>query len=278
MAELADVRLAMANLIEAAVYPGGTAAPSIISGLAGKCAIYQNDPKPADIDTRIAAGDVLVSVVDTVPGRATARYFFFDQEVAAPVPTLFWTALENTVTLSGTISGPQNLAIKADDAWVSYAVQPGDTLDSIAGSIAALIPGAFASGPVIMLPETYSIQARVGAFGTSAREIGRQSTHFRVSVWAQTDALRSAAVNVVRGVLEGLLRFSLPDGTVAAIEPGYELPVYDPLKLGVSRTNISYPVEFATVSQRQVPQVLLLETTITASIGDIEIATETIAA
>jgi hypothetical protein len=276
MAELADIRLALANIISAAVYPNGTGAASVISGLTGKCAVYQNDPKPEDIDTRLLSGDVLIAVVDTAAGRSTARYFFYETVTTPPAPTLAWTVSGNTATLTGTVSVPQNLAIQAGASWVSYAVQSADTLDSIAASVAALIPGATVSGATITLPAAYIAQARVAAAGTSSREVGRQVTHFRVSIWAGTEALRSAATNVVRGALEGLTRFTLPDGTFAAIEPGYELPVYDPLKLGVSRTNINYPVEFATVTQQQVMQIMLIETDLSISIGDADVADITI--
>lgn len=255
MAESADIRLALADLIGTAVYPNGTSSASTIAGMTGKAAIYQSDIKPGDIDQRVPAGDVLIGVMEYGDGRSTKRFPPVDLVTTTPATTLSWTVSpgdSNTApsaTLGGTISTSQNIGLIVDGAAFVYAIQSGDTLDSAAAALAAkieLVRSASVSDATISIPGSHSITGRVGVVADTLREVGRQMSRYLVSVWAAKDAIRQAAVTVVRAVLDDARRIVLPDNSVAWIGNAYEVPVYEPKKLGISRTNICYAVEYGS--------------------------------
>lgn len=249
MAEIADICLALANVIQGVVFPNGLGGACAIPGLTGACAIYQNWPTPNDIDNRLVNGnDVLIATIDTGVAKSTKRYPAVPQVVSQSAITLNWTVSGTTATLTGAVATPQNLAIEpGNGSAYAYGVQAGDTLNSIAANMAALIPGASAVGPTVTIPGATKLVARVGSISTTVKEVGRQRSLFQVVVFAPTDALRAATVSLIKPVLDDLRRLSpLPDGTGAWIGCGAEVRTYDPLKLGLSQSNITYPIEFAS--------------------------------
>ena len=271
MAEIADVRFAMASLIRTAAYPtlgDGAAQPgqSAIPGLAGICRVLQSDPKPAEIDEELAAGNALISVTAMQGARSTKRFPPIDQVLAVPMPTLAWTVSGTTATLSGTVSltVQHNLALIVDGVDFVYQVKTTDTLAGIATAFAALVNAvepASASGAAITMPDSHKIVARVGVVATTLREVGRQMSRFLVSVWGPTDAIRSAACGLVAGALDDVRRLTLADGSGAWIKAGAEMPApIDPLKLGVARTNIVHEVEFAKTVAGMAPQAIVWRT------------------
>ncbi|WAT04121.1 hypothetical protein O1V64_17980 [Rouxiella badensis] len=78
-------------------------------------------------------------------------------------PSVIATVSGTAVTLSGTVSTPQNLYFLVDGSGYHYSVQSGDTLTSIATAITTLIPNASNVEEVISLPQATQIVARVGA-------------------------------------------------------------------------------------------------------------------
>lgn len=263
MAESLDVRTALVSLIAGTVYPLGTGQACAIAGIgSGGCAVFPSWPKPADIDTRLAAGDVLINTFDRMDGRDTTRYQVQDVVLSTGTQTLAWTNAGTSITLSGTISTPQNLAILVDGMGFTYAVQAGNTLPGIAQSFAAAISvyrPATASGATIAIPNSHAILGRVGSIGTTQREVGRQKATFQVTIWAPNEYLRSATVNLIKPMLDDQRRFALPDGTIATIIPVRDFPNTDPLKAAISRHDLFYSIEYATVRQGTAPQIVMIQ-------------------
>jgi hypothetical protein len=264
MADTADVRQAIAALIEAAVYPNGTSSPTAIAGVTGLVAVYPSDIKPRDIDIRLARGDLLVGIMEWGDGRSTKRFPVRNDTINTPAPTLGWqiNAAGTSATLFGTVTVPQNIALIIDGAPYVYSVQTGDTLTAAVAALAALIPDCGVSGPTISLLGIHSLIGRVGVVSSTLREVGRQLSRYVVSVWSATDAIRANAARLIRGALDDQRRVLLSDGSAAWIGQAYEMPVYDPKKLGISRSNICYAVEYASTVAGTAPTAIAIGATL----------------
>lgn len=261
MAEIGDICLKMAQIIEGVLFPFGPTGPCAIPGLQGACGIYQNWPQPGDIDERVLDGnDVLVAVVDSGQARPMKRYPVRMVHASHTPITLEWVpgATGGAVTLTGEPSTPQNLAVEPGNGEVyAYSVQAADTLQSIVAALAALIPGAVANGETLTVPGATKVIARVGGFSTVVIEKGRQQSIVWVMIFAPTDALRGATVKLIQPVLDDQRRMDgLPDFSTANIFAGSAVRVYDPLKLGLAQTNITYRVEFPVTQVTTVATVI----------------------
>ncbi|WP_230371025.1 hypothetical protein [Paludibacterium denitrificans] len=155
-----------------------------------------------------------VSVYPLPTERKTSRHIGRGWTITATgAPTLTATVNLNQVTLGGTVSAPQNVYLLVDGKGYAYAVQPADTLTSIATALAMQIPGASSSGAVITLPSPHSVIARVGAVGTAMRELKRQEKQFQITVWTSTPALRDATAGPVDVALAVSSDLAFADGS-----------------------------------------------------------------
>jgi hypothetical protein len=265
MADLADVENALVSLIAATVYPNGTGQPSIANvGIA----VYRGWPQPKALEDDLAAvgagtgGKVHISVFTRPEEHNVTRYPKDWQQQSAPAPTLTLTVNGQQVTVGGTVSTPQNAVVFVNNAPFVYVVQANDTPTTIAAALAALInagsvipfggmfvpvPGPTSAGPVITMPASARMGvARVGASGISIMEVRRQERTFQITVWANSEANRSAIAGPLDAALANTLRFTLPDQTSARlIYKGS--PVLDGVeKSNLYRRDLLYSVEYAT--------------------------------
>ena len=258
MADLTDVQTALASVIAATIYPNGTAQPSVIGA---PVAVYPGWPIPVVLDADLAAlssggGHVHISVFPTAIERKTTRFSNAPQQLTAPVQTLALAINSQQVTVSGTVSTPQNVMVMVNKLPYVYAVQANDTLTTIATALATMIPGATNSGSVITLPAASVIQAaRVGATASLIAEVRRQEHVIKISVWADTPARRDAAIQAIDPVLAGIEFLTMPDGFGARliyrstyVEDGVQ-------KAGVYRRDLDYSVEYATTVVTNAVQV-----------------------
>lgn len=286
MSDISDVLTVLANCAARAVYPSGTGNPSITgSGIV----IYPGWPQSADLDADLAAGKTHVSIFPKTEERNTTRYPEKYLVIKNPAPTLTLTAqgvnadhlllegggnllledgsallLENVrwgVTVGGTVSVPQNVMLRVNRKDYVYAVQSSDTLDSIASALAALvvvdIADTSASGASVALGGTGRLQAaRVGGFGTVAKEIRRQERVVMLTVWAATPALRDQVAAAIDVDLAQRRFLTMPDGYGARII--YKAsPLFDGLqKAGLYRRDLNYLIEFATTKTEQAAAVI----------------------
>ena len=172
MADLSDVLSILSSTVESAVYPNGTPSPSFANV---DCKIFSGWPVPADLDTDIAAGKIQVSIYP-VPAmdRNVSRFPKTWQTVTAPAPTLTASISGTDLTIGGTVSPPQTVLALVDRQWYAYAVQSGDTPDTIAPALGALIPGATAAGAEIRGANADKLTGSVGVQGTIRQKMSRQ--------------------------------------------------------------------------------------------------------
>ena len=114
MADLSDVETALTTLLEGALYPLGTEAPSILGVLTR---VYRGWPNPATLNTDLAAGTVNITIFpDPRPQRNTTRYIDRPQPAALVSPTLTVTVSGPAATFGGTAVLGQVAGLLIDNA------------------------------------------------------------------------------------------------------------------------------------------------------------------
>ena len=252
MADLSQIETALVSTITQVVYPSGTGNPSIAGA---PCKIYRGWPIPANLDRDLAAGAINISVYPLDNEQKVTRFPREWQAVSIPTPSLTLTTSGTTVTVGGTPSSPLNAAVGVDGSSYLYAVQPHDTTTSIATGLASLIPGASNSGPVVTIPNAYSLSAFVGGFGTVVRETKRQKRGLQVAFWCPDPTARDQVVPPVDAALADVDYLNLPDGTVARL-------IYERTRVsdrvereGLYRRDLMYSAEYATTDAEAVAQI-----------------------
>lgn len=276
MADISEVTSTLAALISAMLYPTGTANPPAVRT---NTRVYVGWPVPEQLASDLAStivGNALdlpichVSVFPLPAERNTTRYLQTWQQVTLNTPTLTLTAIGQTVTVGGTIppaSNPHNAVIFANGIPYVYAVQPGDTLNSIAASLATLIavsvPGASSAGPVVTLPASARLGAvRIGVTGTSMREISRQEKQIQIVIWADSPDHRSAIAKIIDPALKALSFIALPDLTAGRIRYCGNRESDHAEKQGIYRRDLMYSVEYGTFQSETETQITQIETSI----------------
>lgn len=258
MADISDVENALVSLIAATLYPNGRG-PFSAAGVG--VAIYAGWPNSATLDEDLAnlnggvGGKLHVTVFASGAERNTTRYERRWKTATTNPATLTLSVSNSTVSISGTVSTPQNVMLMVKGLPYVYGVKSTDTLTSIATGLASLIPGASSSGPTITLP-TSPTQARVGASGTSIREVARQEQVIQITVWADTPANRDLISKAIKPVLDDTPFIALADLTSGRLTYKSS-PKTDSLqKVGMYRRDFMYSVEYATTQSQQTTQVV----------------------
>jgi hypothetical protein len=248
MADQSEVEQVLVAQIAAALYPTGTANPSIDGN---RYRVFRGWPKPDDLDKALTAGIISVWIYTPLQ-RETTRFSMDWQTRNPPVHTIAAAVVGNTVTFSGTPSASQIAAIKIGHLKAyAYAVQGTDSLTAIATALATLVavdlPGTTSAGPAVTVSHPGGIVAAgVGATGTGWRELKRQDVEFQICIGAATIALRDAAAKVIDPALARLTRLSLPDGSVGWIRFSRSITLDSAEKDNLYRRDLHYWVEYPT--------------------------------
>ncbi len=262
MADLSDVSNMLVTLAAQTLYPNGTAQPSLI---AAPVRLYPGWPTPNQLDQDLAVGTVHVNVFarpDEKPLVSTIRDWL---PLSVSVATITASISGQSVTMGGTVSAPQNVALVADGKPYVYAVQSADTLTSIATALAALVAGdqtASSSGVVITVPNAHSLVARVGGTGTSIREIRRLRKTFQVGVWANTPALRDQAASALDVAVSVATRILLADGSTALFHDPHSIQMDDPQRVLLYRRDLLVPIDYSITQTQTTYDVLVQQTNI----------------
>lgn len=259
MATEGDVQNAIVVLIARLLYPAGILQPSAVGS---PVKVYPGWPNSRALDADMVAGIVNVTVFQQ-PGAARNLTTSLSGWVVKGLPaqtTLVWTLADNTATLSGTIAIPQNLAITVNgNADYEYAVQATDTLVGIVAAMAALIPGATAAGPLLTVPATANLAARVGVSQTMIKEVRRQSLPFIVTIWAPTPALREAVTAVIDGQLSYMARIDL-DAVSGRVRWMNSRTIDTTEGANLYERHITYDVNYPTTIEMVAPQAIVVRT------------------
>ncbi len=273
MADISDVLTVLTQTVAGAIYPNGTAQPSV-SG--ATTTIMPGWPAPAALDAAMAAGNVVVSIYPRPEERNTTRFRQVWQQASVSAPTLTASITGNQITIGGTVSSPQTVVAILNATPVNsgtpyaYAVQPTDTLDSIASGLAALIPNATISGAVVTVGGSlFNLSAQISTPGTMAQEIGRQQRLIQITVWAPTQPLRDTTAAALDVALRLAQRVVMPDGFWAMVT--YKgTPMTDMLtKQAIFRRDVNYEVEYATTVSQASATIAYFNAPITVATGTI---------
>ena len=271
MADIADVFSAMQAIITSVVYPNGTSSPSaiLVSGVPQPARIYPGWPIPSNLDNDMAAGITNISIY--APRgfyKNTTRYPQDEFQITAPVHTITTLISGTNITIGGTESTPQNVAVVANGVGVSYGVQSSDTLTSIAAGLVALLQAAgvtcSSTGPVISIPNGVNIGATVGGAGSSIREVMRQEQKFQVTIWAPSSAVLTAP-DAIRPAFGAPIKvqfavtpfLTLSDNSAARLITMDDFYDDDVSKPNVYRRDLFYNVEYATTQTQQQYEIVL---------------------
>lgn len=219
MADESDVETALVALLVAAFYPSGTTSPSAITG-SPTISIDRGWPTEADVRKAVNGGIQLVRV-HAIPGmsRNASRYEWQWISQTPATPTLTVTFAANVLTISGTVTAGEIVGVISAGEPYTYTVLATDTPDSIAEALAALVPGATASGATVSLPATGMLpSAAVGVPTEATMEVGRQAQVFSISVWATTVPYRDAMFRLLMPAITQTLRMTMPDGSIATFK------------------------------------------------------------
>ncbi|HUB90954.1 MAG TPA: hypothetical protein VMA74_14610 [Dyella sp.] len=273
MADIDDVLNALETTIAGVVYPNGLAQPSAIGVPA---AIYPGWPTSSQLDADLRAlgtggpGKIHITIFPRPQEKNTTRYIGLQYEQQAfNAPTLVLTISGQQVTITGTVSTPQNVALIVSNQAYTYAVQAADTLASIATALAQQIAGATAAGAVITLPLSARITAaRAGASGTMSALTKQQQREVQITIWADTPEHRSAAAQPIDSALSAITWLQLPDGTSGRLRY-VSTPVDDiNQKANLYRRDLLYTVEYFTTNTITATEVIVTEQTNSLTMPD----------
>ena len=248
MATITDVCNALISKIAQTVYPSGTAQPSIVGA---PIRVYEGWPNAQALDSDLQAGAINVSIFPSANERNTTRFSNEWKTLSINATTLSATVANQTISIGGTITTPQNVGAIVNNVAFIYAVQASDTLTTIATGLAALISasisGVTSSLAVITIPAGKKIQAaRIGSAGLSIRELRRQERVFQISIWANTPQVRDGVADPIDVALAAINFLTLTDGTMVRLIYKNS-PMNDSFqKANLYRRDLNYQIEYAT--------------------------------
>ena len=268
MADLIDVQNVLVSTIAQAVYPSGVGSPSA----SVPCIIYPGWPSSTTLDADLKAGKCHVSVFPRQDERKTTRYSTELQTTAQNLHTLTATVVNQTITIAGTVSVPQNVALIVNGKAYVYPVQITDTLAAIATGLAALvvadISGTSSVGAVLTIGTTGRIQAaRIATAGTVAAEYRRQERVFQITIWANTPANRDTLSSIIDIALAPLLFLTMPDGFAARITYKNSYVTDGQQKAGLYRRDLNYSVEYATTASSTAYEIAIETLNVTGGVA-----------
>jgi hypothetical protein len=254
--------------------------------------VYPGWPSSDNLAKALAAGITHITVFPQAQERNTTRYQEREQVITPPAPTLTLTisgpqllagqrifdapgvvwdagnfdagAVQRSfvVTVGGTVSSPQNLALRINGKFYAYAVQPKDSLAAIAAALAALVAADIAGTAAITIGPTGRLQAaRVGGFAGIAREVRRQERVMSVIVWANAPQLRDQIAGAVDASLADTRFLDMPDGFGARLIYKNSMVIDAQQKAALYRRDLNYLVEYATTISEQRAAVIAPSTT-----------------
>lgn len=247
MADMTTVADTLVARIAALLYPSGTGQPSVTTD---PIKVYQGWPDPDALKADLAAGRVHISVWPTATTRSTSRFIPEWRETSRAAVTATAAVSTNTVTIGGTITPGQAVALLVDGRAYSYLPVTGNTPAVVAEALRALIAAdqtATRLGAVITVPGAHSIIARLVTTATAAKQVRREERVFQVTVWAKSFTIRDRVAPAIDAGLSDLRRLALTDGTVAQVSHASSRQDDDLQKQGIYRRDLMFRCEYPTI-------------------------------
>jgi len=260
MSDIIDVQNALRDAIQGAVYPNGTGSASV-SGNA--IVMYAGWPTASKLDADLLVNKAHISIFPTATESNKTRYPKDWVQQTVNTATITAVIAGQTITIGGVMPSPfiaHNVMVMVNHKPYVCTVLITDTLTSIATALKALIladvAGTTSSGAVVTCPSSANITAaRVGATGTSIRELRRQERVFQITVWANTPAQRDVIGAAVDVALAGTSFLTMPDGYGARLIYKSSLVTDNLQKANLYRRDFNYSVEYATTQTETDTQI-----------------------
>lgn len=312
MADQSDVENALAELAASLLYPAGpqgvggwdvaggwgvgmaygslTALRVSAAGLPIR--IYRGWPVAQQLDPDLGNGIAHVTIFErSGMGRLAGGNLDDDVSLPGPAPTIAAVVAGNTVTLAGIVTAGNIVGLLVDGQPVTHVAQPGDTLATIAATLARMLGGGTpldgllteAGAPLtvadpvtigatpdgaatLTITTTRPIQARVGAMGISLRRPRQQSQTFMVTCWAPDPAARDAVCSFIDARLSDIRWLTLLDQKARLLWAGTRTDDVSS-KARTWRRDIFYTVTWWTTLTRAAPPVLFGRSKIAGGLG-----------
>ncbi len=254
MATEAMVLAALEQAVVAAVYPAGFPGTSVTGT---PIPVYPGWPVEGALRQALAARETNVSIY-TMPSmfRRTTRWQPLPAVVAAPDCTLLAANAPGTVTWSGTCAIGQVAGIQADATGYSFGVGAADTPATVAAALAALIPGATASGATVSVPGAYALFGNAVMGATTATITRQQERGFQVSIWAPNPADRDTVADAVDNALSLVDFLQFPDGSAGRLLKHGDSSSDSSENEELFRRDLVVTCDFPTVQTVNAPRVL----------------------
>ena len=256
MADVSDVESALVASVTEALYPAGSAAPTVTGQ---PIRIYRGWPLSGSLEADLLRGVANVSVF-AVPAssRNTTRWGVLTTTTQS-VPTLTVQVSGNAATFGGQ-GGVTQLAglVVAGQPFV-YRGQAGDTPALVAAVLAQSVRAVRAcwlSGSTVSVPGVTSILARVVSDGAAMTEWARQEQGFRVSAWCPNPGSRDLVCRTISSALAAVSFLELADGTGGRVRYRSTSSFDDRQDAQSYRRDLVYDVEYATTDLRSAPSML----------------------
>lgn len=255
MPDRADVEQALATLIAVALYPEG---PGGASAVGAMCRVYRGWPVVAALEADLAAGNVHVTVQPVAGSiRNTTRYSL-EWQGRIPAATMWAEVAGELVGFVGTAAVGQVAGVAVDGRTYAYRVRAGDTAALVAAVLAGLVRAnrpAVLRGATILLPGGRGIVARVVVDGQGGREVRRQQSVFRVTLWCPDAGTRDRVAAFVDLALADVAFLDV-GGWGCRVRLSGESSTDEASAGRAWRRDLLYMVEYPTVSEGSLPAML----------------------
>lgn len=272
MADKSEIENALVTLIAGILYPNGSSNPTIVTGYPSR--IYRGSPNSAQLDIDLLNNVSHVTVIEQ-PGFTRVEQGYLDPPTDTQgITTLTISGTGPTVTLGGTPGAGQLVGVAINNVAYAYALTGADTLATAATSLAALVAGAVAVGPVITFATNAPVLARTTATGTSQSRPRWQAQGFRVTVWAPSPAARDTIVSYLDAHIAATYFINLPDGQGARLEYRNTFSDDVPQKELLWKRDLYYTVTYATSLTVSAAQMLFETTSISPATSTFNTTTQ----
>lgn len=245
MADLSDVLVKLEDLITQAVYPNGIDQPSV-AGVG--VVIEQGWPIRSKLDISLTMGNAHVSVFPTNKERVVTKFERVFIPIQKTPATISATVLGQTVTIGGVVTIPpaQAVMVIVNNIGYAYQVLESDTLNSIASSLANIIPSATAVESVITIPIAKKLIARITTPYSAGQELGRQERVFMITVWAPNPTIRTLLGSAIDVFFRLNYRIVLSDDYFAQVFYSGVRDTDILQKSKIYRRDLDYNIQYAT--------------------------------
>ena len=258
MADQADVEVALASLIANALYPAGTAGPSVTGAV---YRVYRGYPAAPVLDADIAAGIMHITVTPASGEVKNVTKYPRIWQAVEPVPDVLSVTVDGfSATFTGVCAVGQLAGMLVNGTPYPYAVQATDSPATVASNLAAQLQSAGwivnYRGSTVGAPEAETFAARVVAGAGALQEIKRQAQEFRVSMWCPDPAARDMVAPLVDVALADIVFLPLADGSYGRIRFAGASTTDGGADASLYRRDLVYSVEYPTTLSQVTPAMM----------------------